>query len=130
MSVKYLIGAVFETAIKVLVVAAVVMFVFRASLEAYDFGYRVFADRPVSSSEGRTITIGIAEDADIMDIAKMLQERGLIADEKLFVVQELLSAYHNKIQPGIYDLSTNMTAEQMLEVMSTPAQETEETTSE
>ncbi len=130
MSVKYLIGAVFETALKVLVLAAVIMFVFRASVTAYDFGYRVFADRPVSSSEGRTITIGIAEDADIMDIAKMLKERGLIADEKLFVVQEFLSAYHNEILPGIYDLSTNMTAEQMLEVMSTPVKETEDTASE
>ncbi len=116
MSVKYLIGAVFETALKVLVLAAVIMF--------------VFADRPVSSSEGRTITIGIAEDADIMDIAKMLKERGLIADEKLFVVQEFLSAYHNEILPGIYDLNTNMTAEQMLEVMSTPVKETEDAASE
>lgn len=130
MSVKYLIGAVFETALKVLVLAAVIMFVFRASVTAYDFGYRVFVDRPVSSSEGRTITIGIAEDADIMDIAKMLKERGLIADEKLFVVQEFLSAYHNEILPGIYDLSTNMTAEQMLEVMSTPVKETEDAASE
>jgi len=78
----------------------------------------------------RTITIGIAEDADIMDIAKMLKERGLIADEKLFVVQEFLSAYHNEILPGIYDLSTNMTAEQMLEVMSTPVKETEDAASE
>ncbi|MDE6976784.1 MAG: endolytic transglycosylase MltG, partial [Lachnospiraceae bacterium] len=75
-------------------------------------------------------TIGIAEDADIMDIAKMLKERGLIADEKLFVVQEFLSAYHNEILPGIYDLSTNMTAEQMLEVMSTPVKETEDAASE
>lgn len=130
MSAKYLIGAVLETVIKVAVVAAVVMFVFRTSVVAYDFGYRVFADKPVSSSEGRTITIGIAEDANIIDIARMLQERGLIEDEKLFVVQELLSAYHNKILPGIYDLSTNMTAEQMLEIMSTPPKEAESTASE
>ena len=41
-----------------------------------------------------------------------------------------LSAYHNEILPGIYDLSTNMTAEQMLEVMSTPVKETEDAASE
>ena len=65
-----------------------------------------------------------------MDIARMLQERGLIEDEKLFVVQEFLSAYHNEILPGIYDLNTNMTAEQMLEVMSTPEETPEETQGE
>lgn len=126
MSGKYLVGAVIETIIKVVVVAAVIMFVFRTSTSAYDFGYRVFADEPVSVTGGRTITVGIAEDADIKDIAEMLQEKGLIEDAKLFVVQELLSAYHGEILPGIYDLSTSMTAEQMLAVMSTPAADSSE----
>ena len=48
---------------------------------------------------------------------------GLIADSNLFIVQELLSAHHGKILPGIYDLSTEMTAGQMLEIMSTPVEE-------
>lgn len=123
MKVKYLIGAVVETIVKVVVLAAIVMFVLKTSTAAYDFGYRVFADEPVSKTGGRTITVGIAEDADVKDIAAMLEEKGLIADADLFVVQEFLSAYHGEIIPGIYDLSTNMTAEQMLSVMSTPALE-------
>ena len=52
-----------------------------------------------------------------------LQEAGLIEDSNLFIVQELLSAHHGKILPGIYDLSTEMTAGQMLEIMSTPVEE-------
>lgn len=121
MNVKYLIGTVFETIIKVVVIAAVVVFVMRGATAAYDFGYRVFADTPVSVSGGRTITIGIAENASVKDIAEMLAEKGLIEDANLFIVQELLSAYHGEILPGIYDLSTDMTAEQMLEIMSTPS---------
>lgn len=126
MNVKHLIGAVLETIIKVAVLAFVVSFVLRASKEAYDFGFRVFADQPMSIIGGRTITVGIAEDADIKDIAEMLEEKGLIDDANLFVVQELLSAYHGEIIPGIYDLSSNMTAMEMLEIMSTPAEEAEE----
>lgn len=120
MNVKYLIGTVIETIVKVVVIAAVIVLVMRGATKAYDFGYRVFADTPVSVSGGRTITIGIAEDASIKDIAEMLEEKGLIEDANLFIVQELLSAYHGEILPGIYDLSTDMTAEQMLEIMSTP----------
>lgn len=126
MNGKYLVGAVIETVIKVIVIAVVVMFVFRTATSAYDFGYKVFADKPVSVSGGRTITVGIAEDASVRDIAQMLEEKGLIEDARLFVVQELLSAYHGEILPGIYDLSTSMTAEEMLAVMSTPAEESKE----
>lgn len=127
MNIKYLIGAVIEAVIKVVVIAAVVMFVLRASTAAYEFGYKVFADKPVSASGGRTITVGIAESASVKDIAVMLQEKGLIEDAKLFVIQELLSAYHGKILPGIYDLNTSMTAEEMLAVLSTPPAAAEDT---
>ena len=116
MNVKYLIVATLETIIKVAVIAGAIVFIFRGATQAYDFGYRVFADQPVSVTGGRTITVGIAENASVKDIAQMLQEKGLIEDSNLFIVQELLSAHHGKILPGIYDLSTEMTAGQMLEI--------------
>ncbi len=99
MNGKYLVGAVVEAIIKAIVLVIVIMFVFRAATPAYEFGYRVFADQPVSQSEGRTITVGVAEDADIKDVAQMLEEKGLIEDARLFCVQELLSGYHDKILP-------------------------------
>lgn len=125
MNGKYLAVTVVETIIKVVVIAAVIVFVMRGVTVAYDFGYRVFADEPVSISDGRTITVGVAEGASVKDVAEMLEEKGLIEDAKLFVVQELLSAYHDKILPGIYDLSTDMKAEEMLEIMSTPVEESD-----
>ena len=45
-------------------------------------------------------------------------------------MQELLSAHHGKILPGIYDLSTGMKAEEMLEIMSTPPADSESDKSE
>lgn len=125
MNIKSLIGMVIETILKVVVIAVVVMAVFQGATKAYDFGYKVFADEPLSLTGGRTITVGITEDADIKEIAEMLQEKGLIEDASLFIVQELLSAYHDEILPGMYDLSTDMTAEQMLAIMSTPPKEEE-----
>ena len=76
MKVKYLIITMLETIVKIVILAAVVVFVFRASTQAYDFGYRVFADEPVSSSGGRTITVGIAEDASLKDIARCWRRKG------------------------------------------------------
>lgn len=126
MKVGHLIATVVETIIKVVVLAVAVMFIVSGATKAYDFGYRVFADKPVSVSGGRTITVGVSENMSVKDIAAMLEEKGLIEDADLFVVQELLSAYHGEIRPGIYDLSTDMTAAQMMEIMSTVTQETQE----
>ncbi len=126
MNAKYLIVTMLELIVKVAVIAAFVVFVFRGAVTAYDFGYRVFADEPVSVSDGRTMTIGVGADMSIKEIAGMLEEKGLIEDANLFIVQELLSAHHKKILPGIYDLSTDMTAEQMLEIMSTSSEKESE----
>lgn len=126
MKAGYLIGAAVETIVKVVIIAAVVVFVFRGAAQAYEFGYKVFADEPVSISGGRTITVGISDNMSTNDIAQMLEEKGLIEDARLFVVQELLSAYHGEITPGIYDLSTAMTAQEMLAIMSVPEEESEE----
>ena len=126
MKAGHLIAAAIEMVIKVVVIAAAIIFIFRGATGAYEFGYRVFADEPMSVTGGRTITVGISEAMKIKDIAKMLEEKGLIEDANLFIVQELLSAHHNEIVPGIYDLSTSMTAQEMIAVMSAPSGEEEE----
>lgn len=125
MNAKYLILTVLEIIIKVAVMAAVIVFAFRGATQAYDFGYRVFADQPISVTNGRTITVSVADGASVKEVAQMLEEKGLIEDANLFIVQELLSAYHGKIVPGIYDLSTDMTAQQMLEVIAAPVADSE-----
>ena len=126
MKAGHLIAAAIEMVIKVVVIAAAIIFIFRGATGAYEFGYRVFADEPMSVTGGRTITVGISEAMKIKDIAKMLEEKGLIEDANLFIVQELLSAHHNEIVPGISDLSTSMTAQEMIAVMSAPSGEEEE----
>ena len=118
MKVKSLIFAVAETIIKVVVLAFAIMYIFKGISAAYDFGYKVFADEPVSANNGRTITVGIPENADASDVSKMLEDKGIIKDARLFVVQEYLSEYHGKIKPGIYDLSTDMNAAKILETIS------------
>ncbi|MCL2717230.1 MAG: endolytic transglycosylase MltG [Lachnospiraceae bacterium] len=118
MKVKHLIGAVFETMVKGIVLVLIITFVYRTAVTAYDFGYRVFAEEPISRSGGRTITVAVAEDYTIRGLAEMLKDRGLIRDADLFVVQELLSEHRGEIKPGIYDLSTVMTVAEMLAVMS------------
>lgn len=104
--------------IKLAVVAFVALFLIRISGKAYNFGYSIFAQKPISKGEGKKISVNISKGDSVKKIGKMLKDNGLIEDELLFIVQEKLSVHHGKILPGTYELSTSMTCEQMLEVMS------------
>lgn len=118
--------SILETVVKVVIAVFIIKFVYNAAVEAYDFGYRVFAEEPVTVGEGRTISIYVKEDESVRDVGADLEKKGLIRDGNLFFVQELLSEHHGKIQPGIYDLNTSMSSEEMLAIMAAEAPDTEE----
>lgn len=129
MNVKQLVGTILDTVIKIAMIAVIVTYTYRYAMQAYEFGYRISAEEPVSSAEtARLISISVTEEATVMDIGEVLEEKGMIRDARLFYIQELLSVYHDKLKPGVYELSSDMTAKEMLAVMSAePAEEEEET---
>lgn len=108
------VGAIIRVALIVLAVYAV----YRGALLCYDYGYRIFTEPAISSGEGRTVTVAVTEDMSASDIGHLLVNKGLIRDSKLFVLQYYLSEYLKDVKPGIFELSTSMTVEEMMEVMS------------
>jgi len=126
MNAKEIVASVFGMAFKIVAAVLIVMFTYKYALLAYDYGYRIFGETPITSGEGRTVTVTIKEDADVKTIGEILENKGLIRDGQLFVLQELISDYHNDLLPGTYELNTSMTAEQMMEVMSTVPEPKEE----
>lgn len=127
MDVKQFVMSLIETVIKIAAAVFIIMFVYDTAVKAYDYGYRVFAEEPMTLGEGRIISIYVKDEDSVKDIGKTLEEKGLIRDANLFIVQELVSEYHGKIQPGIYDLNTSMSTEEMLEIMAASAEEEDET---
>lgn len=127
MNSKEIVASVFGMALKIIVAVLIVMFVYKYAFVAYDYGYRLFGEQPITSGEGRNVTVTIPEGADAKKVGEILETKGLIRDAQLFAIQEKLSDYRNSILPGEYELNTSMTAEQMLAVMATkPEAETEE----
>lgn len=122
MKIKYIIGSLAEMIIKIAAFVFIAMFVVRTATAAYDYGFRVFAEEPVEIGEGRIISVSISG-TDAGEVGEMLQEKGLIRDANLFRIQELLSEHHGKIRPGVYDLNTSMTAQDMLAVIAVEPEE-------
>ena len=126
MSPRKVAWAIIKTIFAVVIAAVIMMLIYRFALEAYDFGYRIFAEEPVSPEPGLTLSVAIVEGKSTMEIGKILEEKGLIRNAYLFYLQEFFSSYHKELQPGIYELNTAMTPEQMMAVMASNTSSTEE----
>ena len=117
MKITDVIVAVCETILKIVFAIVVVTVIYRGAIKAYDYGYRIFEEPPVSSGEGYTITVTIDDKMSAKEMGIMLEDKGLIRDADLFIFQYMFSEYKDDLLPGEHDLSTAMTAEEMMEEM-------------
>lgn len=117
MKITDVIVAVCGTIIKIAFAVVVVVVLYRGAAKAYDYGYRIFEEAPVSSGEGYTITVNITEDMSAKEMGQMLADKGLIKDPQLFIFQYMFSEFKDDLLPGEHDLSTAMTVEEMMEEM-------------
>ena len=93
----------------------------KAGKSAYSFGYQVFAQKPVSSP-GKNVSVTVSEGMTGAELGKVLKNRELIRDAKVFQVQMELSEYKNQIHPGTYILNSSQTADEMLAVLAGEAE--------
>ena len=117
MSPRKVAWAIIKTIFAVVIAAVIMMLGYRFAFNAYDFGYRIFAEEPVSPEPGLTMSVAIVEGKSAKEIGEILEEKGLIRDAWLFYLQEFFSSYHKELKPGIYELNTAMTPEEMMAVM-------------
>lgn len=115
---KQFIVSITTAIVKVIVFVLIVKYVIGIATTAYDFGYRVFAEEPVSTEPGITYTVELSEETTPRQVAEALEDYGLVRDKNIFYVQYLVSSSKGKLMPGNYELSTAMTADEMLEIMS------------
>lgn len=118
MNIKQILATVLSAVVKIAVIIWIVNFIYGKTIQAYEFGYRVFTEEAVSPAPGREIQISVTEGKSSRDVAKILAEKGLVRDANLAFVQILCSEYRKTLKPGVYNLNTAMTIEEMLKTMS------------
>ena len=117
MSAKKLIAAVCGTILKVAATVLIIMLIYRGAIMAYDYGYRVFEEPAISAGEGRVISVTITEDMSPKEMGQLFLSKGLIRDDRLFILQYYFSEFRKDLKAGDFELSTAMTVEEMMEVM-------------
>ena len=126
MNAKNVIMAIAGTIVKCVLVIFVVMFIYKAAGKAYNFGYAIFEDKPMSQGTGREVTISVTEGKDAKEIGEILESKGLVEDATIFWLQNMLSSHKDELKPGMYTLSTSMTPTEIMEIMSAEEEEVEE----
>lgn len=104
--------------ITVLLGILIVCGLYRLGLKCYDFGYRVYTEPAVSEGNGRDMLVQVNEDMGAKELAGLMKEKGLVRDDRLFFLQEKLCGF--KPEPGVYTVSTAMTARELMEAMTLP----------
>lgn len=112
-----LIVAVLGAIFRVVVAIAAVYIIYQGAILCYNYGYRIFTEPALSAGEGRTVTVAITDDMSPKEIGQLFENKGLVRDARLFMLQYYLSEYVKDVKPGVFDLSTSMTAEEMMEAM-------------
>ena len=103
---------------KLLIAVMIIMLVYVVALKSYDFGYRIFVERPVSMAPGTDITVEIEEGMGSSSIADMLEEKGIIRDALIFKIQNQFSHYKGSFKAGTYTLNTSMENEEIMAILS------------
>ena len=109
-------GMIISISLQMIVCAVVVMLIYDAGVRGFAFGESIFTPSAVSSkANGKDMIVIVEEGATELEVAKLLESKGLIEDFKVFYVQSKL--YRGTILPGTYTLNTSMTSEEMLELL-------------
>ena len=116
---------ILNAVIRISAVVIVVLLLYTLIFWSYDFGYRIFSDEPMEAGIGRTISVAIVDGKTVKEVGELLENKGLIRNSTLFVFQEKFSEYEGLMKPGVYELSTSMTPQEIIQYMATE-QTTEE----
>jgi UPF0755 protein len=117
MKTRHIVAGVFGTIFKMVLLVVIVYAIYKGAIVAYEYGYRIFTEPAVSLGDGRTVTVAVTDGMSPVDIGRLFAEKGLVREANLFTVQYLLSEYREDVGPGVFELNTNMTAEEMMETM-------------
>lgn len=127
-SVSAIVRTVINISINILVLAVMLMLIYTYAGKGYEFGKAIFTEKGMTSEENaRSVVITIPKNSSTGDIAKIVEEAGLVEDKNVFMIQLMLSEYKDDIEAGTYTLSTADTPAGIIEKLAMAGLEEEET---
>ena len=116
------IGVVIDTLGSIIiyaVIAAAILFMAGQAKHYYDVGYGVFSQQGKDArGTGKVVAFTVEEGIKAPRLAEQLEEQGIVESARLFLIQERVSDYAGMYVAGTYALSSEMTTEEIMRVIS------------
>lgn len=108
-----------QTIVKVLVIGVAVVILYNVARYAFDSTYKIMSKTPSDDIIVKNIDITIPKGASTGQIAKILEENGLINNTYYFRFYAKISGQDGSFQYGDYTLNTGMTEEEIADILLT-----------
>ena len=108
-------GTVITIAIRVILIAVLVVVLLRGMKIAYNFGHSIFYEEGVEEAPGRDVEVTMPADVTVDEAADILKNKGLIDNKISFKVQAKF--FDLEVTPGTYTFNTSQSARYMLETL-------------
>lgn len=79
--------------------------------------YLFNAIAPIDIESEKYITVEIPDTAGLSETAEILKNNGLIKSKSAFIIRSFVSGIHKKMNTGTYDLSPNMSNDEIIEAL-------------
>ena len=100
-------------------IALAILFMAGQAKHYYDVGYGIFSQQSKDApGTGKVIMYTVEEGLTAAKLGEQLEEQGIVESARLFLIQEKVSDYSGKYVVGTYALSSEMTTEEIMRVIS------------
>ena len=100
-------------------IALAILFMAGQAKHYYDVGYGIFSQQSKDApGTGKVIMYTVEEGLTASKLGAQLEEQGIVESARLFLIQEKVSDYSGKYVVGTYALSSEMTTEEIMRVIS------------
>ena len=100
-------------------IALAILFMAGQAKHYYDVGYGIFSQQSKDApGTGKVVMYTVEEGLTATKLGQQLEEQGIIESARLFLIQEKVSDYSGKYVAGTYALSSEMTTEEIMRVIS------------
>lgn len=123
MNLKRTSKGIMRMSIKAVAYILIVIVVYELALYGYGMGQKIFSESGYEAEPGRDITVTITSSMSKLEIAELLEERGVVEDKWIFYIQSLL--YEAKYKDGEYTLNNSWAPEELIQTMSKTDEEKE-----
>ena len=115
--------AVISISGKIVFCVLTVMLLVTGAKNGYAFGHSIFYAPGMEAAPGRDMVLKLDGSETLSQVGAMLENAGLIRNDKAFVIQA--TCYDYEVKKGTFDLNTSMSSREIIDLLSEETEEDE-----